>query len=426
MMTFLELFIFAVLLFAIAHLTLLQVILHEAGLYHFQLLVSQKKIFFFYPLFQKFFPKNPLAIFSDILAITRLIFYILYAGFLFLLALHTPTTKYVSLFLWMVAIDFFVRVSAFWLFKMFKSSILFFSSLFLSLFFPITGFFCKIKELITQKVFKKDSQLFSGPILQDKILNLFEHSGLNRYLTASDQNLVASFITFREKVAREIMIPKVDLFCLPSSMPIEEAAQRFVQDDYSRVPVYKESSDQIIGVLMYKDVLKIFAQNDKNLLHEPIETLIKPVLYAPENKKIAHLFQDFRKKKTHIAIIVDEYGGTEGIVTIEDILEELVGEIEDEYDILDEKKYFWKLPSGSYIVDAKMNLLDVANKLSIQIPQSPEYETIGGYIFHVAGTIPSKGWSLFADDFKLEVLISSDRCIEKIKVTPVKKEEIRD
>ncbi|MFA6501683.1 MAG: transporter associated domain-containing protein, partial [Parachlamydiales bacterium] len=158
----------------------------------------------------------------------------------------------------------------------------------------------------------------------------------------------------------------------------------------------------------------------KELLNKPIENFVKPIIYAPENKKISKLFLEFKNKKTHLAIIVNEYGGTEGIVTIEDILEEMVGEIKDEYDIEEEKQY-WQLPTGSFVIDAKMNIIDLEDQLKIKIPHSPEYETIGGYIFHIAGTIPSKGWKIHLEDFDIEVLISNERCIEKIRITPASK-----
>jgi CBS domain containing-hemolysin-like protein len=140
------------------------------------------------------------------------------------------------------------------------------------------------------------------------------------------------------------------------------------------------------------------------------------VLYTPETKKISQLLQEFRSKQIHLAIVVDEYGGTEGIVTIEDILEELVGEIADEYDINEEVMYS-AMPSGGWIVDAKMSILDIDEELGIKIPHSPEYDTIGGYIFHRAGSIPSKGWKIHQDEFGLEILSSNDRSIGKIKIT---------
>jgi CBS domain containing-hemolysin-like protein len=121
-----------------------------------------------------------------------------------------------------------------------------------------------------------------------------------------------------------------------------------------------------------------------------------------------------------MAIVVNEYGGTEGIITIEDILEEIVGEIEDEFDTLEEELYS-ELPNGEWIVDAKMSIIDIESKLGIHLPHNPEYETIGGYVFHRAGTIPSKGWKLHHDKFELEVVSSSERCIDKIRIIPLTK-----
>lgn len=319
-----------------------------------------------------------------------------------------------------IFIDLLARIAGYTIFYVFRKAALFVASLYLFMLFPLTFLLTCIKNYLEEHL-PKGTEVKTR-VVQDKVLTLLAESGLSRFLSTSDQKLISSCITFREKVAREIMIPRVNLFCLSHDTTIEEAGKRFIQEDYSRVPIYKDSLDEIMGVLMYKDILKVFAKDDDALLKETVAALVKPVLYAPENKKIAQLFQEFRKKQIHMAIIVNEYGGTEGIVTIEDILEELVGEIEDEYDI-DEKRQYWKLPSGSYIVDAKMSLGDVLDKLHIHIPPSPEYETIGGYIFYVAGTIPTKGWALYHDDYKMEVLLSTDRCIEKIRVTPMKKDD---
>jgi putative hemolysin len=156
-----------------------------------------------------------------------------------------------------------------------------------------------------------------------------------------------------------------------------------------------------------------------SIASKTIESLIKPVVFTPETKKISVLLQEFRNKKNHLAIVVDEYGGTEGIVTIEDILEELVGEIEDEYDI-QQADLISSLASGGWIIDAKMGIIDIEEEIGIQIPPGPEYDTIGGYVFHKAGSIPTKGWKVHLDEFDLEVLSSDERSINKIKITPHK------
>ncbi len=234
---------------------------------------------------------------------------------------------------------------------------------------------------------------------------------------AADQKWLSTFLLFKGRVAKEIMIPRIAITAIPESASLEKAAALFLEEGYSRIPVYKNSLDEITGVLLYKDLFNLYIRQKS--LEESVKSLVKPVIYAPESKKIAALLQEFRAKQLHFAIIVDEYGGTEGIVTIEDILEELVGEIEDEYDVV-EKDLFWKLPNGSWVVDAKLNITDVATKTGVHIPQSSEYETIGGYVFYRAGTIPQKGWSMHHDAFELEVLRSSEKAVEKIRLTPTK------
>jgi len=156
---------------------------------------------------------------------------------------------------------------------------------------------------------------------------------------------------------------------------------------------------------------------DPKILDAPIETIQKGILYTPETKKISSLLQEFRKKQVHFAIVVDEYGGTEGIVTIEDILEEIVGDISDEYD--QEEETFKQTPDGSWIIDAKTSIFDIDEQLGLQIPQEEEYDTVGGYVFHVAGAIPSPGFIIHHNDFELEILESSDRAVEKVRIKPV-------
>jgi CBS domain containing-hemolysin-like protein len=293
------------------------------------------------------------------------------------------------------------------------------TSFFLLLFSPITIFFLKLIWFISPKETLKES---SSLRVREKILEIFHESELSPYLDPNDQKLILSMLSFKERIAREVMVPRIDMFSLPAETTIEEAAKSILKQGYSRIPVYKETVDNIAGVLHYKDVLKLYAKvSQKEELEQkltaPIESLLKPVLYTPETKKISTLLQEFRNKQMHLAIVVDEYGGTEGIVTIEDILEELVGEIADEYDI-DEEVLFSALPGGAWIVDAKMSIIDIQEELGITIPQNPEYDTLGGYIVHRAGYIPAKGWKIHQDTFDIEVLSSNDRSIDKIRIVP--------
>ncbi|MCB1081454.1 MAG: HlyC/CorC family transporter [Chlamydiia bacterium] len=297
---------------------------------------------------------------------------------------------------------------------------------------PITTFFLFLFSPITFLLLKAQKSLFSKktakPIaytrarVKDKILELVHESELSGYLDPFDRRVISSVASIRDRIVREIMVPRVGIFTLSVNQTVHEAAQKFISEGYSRIPIYKESVDSIVGVLLYKDVMKYYFRsietNDKSPLETPLDQLIKPVIYAPETKKISHLLQEFRSKQIHLAIVVDEYGGTEGIITIEDILEELVGEIADEYDILEEEQLYSPFPSGGWVLDAKMTILDVEKELGIDIPKSPEYDTVGGYVFHRAGTIPSKGWKIHNDNFDLEVLSTSERSIEKVIIIP--------
>lgn len=296
---------------------------------------------------------------------------------------------------------------------------------------PIAAFLLLLFSLITAPLFKLLGlflpkaptlrKLEPGIDMRDKILQVLQDSDLAPYFDQSDQKLLTSVVSFKERIAREVMVPRIDIFSLPIDTTLQEATESFLSQGYSRIPIYRETVDNIVGVLLFKDILKqaFQAAGDKTYekrLKESIEDFLKPVLYTPETKKISQLFQEFRSKQLHLAIVVDEWGGTEGIITIEDILEELVGEIADEYDI-DEEVMFSTLPTGGWIVDGKMSILDIEGELGIKIPQSPEYDTLGGYIIHRAGTIPSKGWKIHHDEFDLEVLSSDERSVDKIRIT---------
>jgi CBS domain containing-hemolysin-like protein len=304
-------------------------------------------------------------------------------------------------------IDLCMRAMSLWKPEAFFKSLATLTSFIILLFYPLAVLFHKLLDYLPAT---------STFALKDKILEILHDSEFAPKLDPNDQKLILSVVSFKERIAREVMVPRIDMFTLDAEMTVKEAAQHFLKEAYSRIPVWKESVDNIIGTLYYKDLLNIYL-NDSKGLDSPIEKLLKPLVYTPETKRISSLLQEFRSKQIHMAIVVDEYGGTEGIVTIEDILEELVGEIADETDF-DEEALYTPLPSGGWIVDARMTVIDIEEELGISIPQSPEYDTLGGFIFHKAGTIPSKGWKLHQDTFDLEVLSSSEKTIEKIRMTP--------
>ena len=299
------------------------------------------------------------------------------------------------------------------------------SSIFMFMVFPITYMFLKIPQTLSRTVYLDHLQEPSSQAKQE-IIDIIQKASLSPDINKHDTKLIESALSFRDLIVREVMVPRVNVFSLSADTTIREAAKILDKEGYSRTPVYRNTVDNIIGILMYKDILKKYMEyessgNEKKILDAPIESIQKGVLYTPETKKISNLLQEFRKKQVHLAIVVDEYGGTEGIATIEDILEEIVGEIADEYD--DQQALYVSQPDGSWTVDARMSILDAEEYLGIVIPQEGDYDTIGGFIYYKAGAIPSKGFVIHQENFEIEILRSNERSIEKVRIKPIKKQE---
>ena len=294
------------------------------------------------------------------------------------------------------------------------------ATLFLLLLFPIT--YCLIwieKKLGIEENLKNKEP---SEHLKKKLLDLLKELEIQDYLDPRDKKLVHSLAQFKDLVGREIMIPRVDIVALPKTTTVEQALTTFIQEGYSRLPVYQDSIDHIVGVILYKDLMEYsftgLDSKQKPIPHGTIETLVSPIIYAPENKKIQDLFQEMRTLKIHVAILVNEYGVTEGLVTIEDILEELIGtEILDEHDV-ENDSFFKELKDGGLVVDAKMSIVDAEKTLKISFPHNSEYETIAGFIQWKTGLIPLPQTTIYIQDFKIEVLESDKRQIFKVKITP--------
>lgn len=255
--------------------------------------------------------------------------------------------------------------------------------------------------------------------VREKMMEILHDFESEPVVDWQNKALLHGIMKYQDRVVREIMVPRVEIFCLPSSTCINDAAALILREGYTRIPVYEESIDHILGVIMAKDLLKIYlqaqAQSNAHMAFDAtIAPLVKPVLFSPESKRVSALLQDFRKRHLHLAIVVDEYGGTEGLVTIEDILEEIVGDIEDEYDL--GEKPFTLLSDGSYLVDAHVSILDLNENLGISIPTHGDYDTLSGYIFSKVGSIPSQGLVIHQNEFDLEVIDCSERSVETVRV----------
>lgn len=237
-----------------------------------------------------------------------------------------------------------------------------------------------------------------------------------------EKSMLKGIVKFSDMETSEIMKARVDISAIDLEDEYADILKLLIQSGYSRIPVYKESLDQIKGILYIKDLLPYLNEKPNFEWQE----LIRPVFFVPENKKINELLQEFRQKKIHLAIVVDEYGGTSGLVTLEDILEEIVGEINDEFDDLESDVDFEKIDDYTYIFEAKTSINDFCKVLKIDDDIFDEvegdYDTIAGLVLELYGNIPKKGIKVNHHLYTFEVLTLDYKRIKKLKVI-IEKEE---
>lgn len=240
-----------------------------------------------------------------------------------------------------------------------------------------------------------------------------------------EKEMIYSIFQFGDTLAREVMIPRIDMVALEIDTPMREALDTIVQAGHSRIPVYEGTIDHIRGLLYAKDLLNAWRDNS---LDRPLRDLLRPAHFVPESKKAVDLLTDLQQRKIHLAVVVDEYGGTAGLVTLEDLIEEIVGEIRDEYDT-NEEEIYQKVGDNEYIIDAGIDLDDLNRLLDAHLP-TDESDTLGGYIFSKLGKVPTEGEAIETDHLMMKVLSVDDRRIRKIHVEkalpPVEAEDSRE
>ncbi|MBI3158052.1 MAG: HlyC/CorC family transporter [Chloroflexi bacterium] len=247
-------------------------------------------------------------------------------------------------------------------------------------------------------------------ITEDELRSLLDASQAAGVIEAEESQMIRSVFELGETVAREIMVPRVDMVTLDGSTPLEQAADVLLESGFSRVPVYEGSSENVIGVLYTKDMLKAWRAGDGI---SSLRDLARPAHFIPESKKLTELLDEMQSQRNHIAIVVDEYGGVSGLVTLEDIVEEIFGEIQDEYDE-DEDLLVEKLSADEYLFHGRIDLDEVNELMGTRLPTA-DADTLGGLIFQLVGRVPRKGERLRVDGLLLTVELISDRRIRKVR-----------
>jgi putative hemolysin len=238
------------------------------------------------------------------------------------------------------------------------------------------------------------------------------------YLTAGEQEgliegeerrLLQSIVDFGDSLVREVMTPRPDIVAIPEAATIGDLRALFREQEYSRFPVFRESLDNIAGFMFVKDLVVLNTADDSR----PITSLLRPAVIVPESKRVPELLKQFQRQQTQIAIVVDEYGGTAGLVTIEDLLEEIVGEIRDEYDV--ESEPVVDEGGGRFVFNGKVDIDEVAQRLGVQIEREG-FETVGGFLMTHLGRVPAVGERVDIDGLTVEVLEVDRRRVHKVRI----------
>jgi CBS domain containing-hemolysin-like protein len=242
--------------------------------------------------------------------------------------------------------------------------------------------------------------LKKGPfVTEEEILALAEEAMEHAVIEESERDLIESIIDFGDTVVREIMVPRTDMVTIGASATVAECIDRAIDKGMSRIPVYGESHDDIEGIVYVKDAMRSEREGGADRC---VQELIRPAMFVPENKRVAELLAEMQSRRTHMAIVVDEYGGTAGLATLEDLLEELVGEITDEFD--DEAPNVEQLPNGDVLVNATLNVDDVNEELDLELPEG-NYDSLGGLVFELLGRVPVAGDSVEVAESGVRIIV---------------------
>jgi putative hemolysin len=252
-------------------------------------------------------------------------------------------------------------------------------------------------------------------VTEEEIKTLVDAGEEGGVIEEEEKEMIYSIFEYTDTVAREVMVPRMDVLAIDVETPLLEALDAVIKHNHSRVPVYQDSIDNIVGILYAKDLLKVLYEKgraDANAVR--VADIRRPAAFTPESKKVSELFAEMQKRRIHMAIVIDEYGGTAGIVTIEDILEEIVGEIQDEYDQAEELEI---QPAGEneWLINARANLGDINNTLHVHFPVD-EADTLGGFIYMQLGKVPLPGDEVQHENVQLKVINVAGRRIGKVRV----------
>jgi magnesium and cobalt transporter len=261
-----------------------------------------------------------------------------------------------------------------------------------------------------RSLFKKKTDSSPESLLEKDFQELIDQGEEQGLLTPEQGDMIQSIFEFKDTIVREIMIPRTEIVAVPREASIQTIIDLMVQHGHSRIPLYNENLDNVSGLLHVKDLLPYWGQPTAQSL--PPEVIRQPI-FVPETKKIVQLLKELRGQRFHMAVVLDEYGGTSGLVTMEDIIEEIIGEIEDEYDRRDPRLTL--LEEGKVEVDARLEIEELERHFDLDI-EDRDFESVGGFIIHLLERVPKAGEKIYYRDLEITVLEADNRRVRRLRI----------
>lgn len=274
----------------------------------------------------------------------------------------------------------------------------------INIFYGLTRLIMKLFPIKKEKIFDTEEELIL-------LTELGEEEGT---LKSDESDMIQSIFDFNEKTVHEIMTPRVDMTMLPGKTPLDEALDVIKEKQYSKIPIFKKNVDEVAGILYAKDLLPYLTGSRPNV---NLISISRSPFFVPENKNIDDLLKDLREKKTTVAIVVDEWGGTAGMVTLEDIVEEVIGEIRDPYDKEDAE--IIPLSDDSILVNGRIAIYDLIEETKMKFPEERDYDTLGGFIYTQVGDIPVEGHVFHSNGYAFTVQKLDGHRIEKVQIDKI-------
>jgi CBS domain containing-hemolysin-like protein len=249
------------------------------------------------------------------------------------------------------------------------------------------------------------------PVTEEEIQELMNAGEEEGLINEEENEMIQSIFALGDTVVREIMVPRTDMAYVTVDATVREVLSSIIACGHSRIPVFDGTIDNIVGLVYAKDLLRYWGMEESAVV---LKNILRPPYFIPETKNLEELLHEFKKKRIHLAIVVDEYGGTSGLVTIEDLLEQIVGDIQDEYDL--EEEWLVEDTDGAVVVDGRLPIEELEEHFGIVIARE-KFDTVGGLIFHLTGRIPNQGEDVENGVIRMTILEADERKIRKVRIT---------